>query len=247
MSPSREVSPVDRLDPTLSPGGSRRKRRFDGTSAEDLVEVPASYLKTSSLSGEGQSHHSFHSPVSEKFQAEARRKVTPQDSLESNAVSEGLVEVPPSYIRSGSYHKPVLRSPTQTRSLSTPTGVVSDLGFTSPQIRPVSADNAVDREGALLSTWVTSVGDASGRSAHLDVMSSPTSMPMPGLSDSFFLTESQSGERSDRLGERQQLRGSFRPWVNLSSLSLKLLYYPHQITPPHIPPMSKFCEAGSPQ
>lgn len=228
---SAKVTPNQRKNPPPSPNS--RKRRFEESSVGSMVQVPASYIKQSSLAGKGpgKGHASpgFHSPVSDKLLANAKKKLTPQDSLESD--HGGLVEVPPSYIKSGSYHRPVSRSPTRQRLSTTPKGTTTGSAhLASPSIsveEPSVGDSShltswgtplkdpSDRDSTKLPTWASPAVDMTNGSAHFTGASVSDPLYVNSLSDSFFLNNDQTGEMPDRHADQQQHTSSYsKPWVN---------------------------------
>eukprot|EP00057_Strongylocentrotus_purpuratus_P002008 XP_003723652.2 PREDICTED: uncharacterized protein LOC100893160 [Strongylocentrotus purpuratus] len=238
---SAKVAPNQRKVPPPSPNS--RKRRFEESSVESMVQVPASYIKQSSLAGKGhgKGHASpgFHSPVSDKLLANAKKKLTPQDSLESD--HGGLVEVPPSYIKSGSYHRPVSRSPTHQRSLTTPKGATTGSAhLASPSIsveEPSNGDSShltswgtplkdtSDRDSTRLPAWASPAVDMTNGSAHFTGASVSDPVYVNSLSDSFFLNDDQTGETPDRHADQQQHTSSYsKPWAITQSLQMDIRF-----------------------
>ncbi|XP_072168495.1 uncharacterized protein [Diadema setosum] len=182
---SPKLCPRENPDPLSSP--STRKRRLDETSGDDLVEVPHSYIKPSSLVGGAEMHPSFQSPVSLQLLANARRKLTPQDSLDSDyAGQSGLVTVPPSYITSERPHHTVTRSPTHSKRLVTP------------------PDEAIGSSSNNLATWASPTGDPIRERGQVGESATPTSVQASSVSDSFFLNESQTADPQPTSSDQQR-------------------------------------------
>ncbi|XP_071489886.1 uncharacterized protein [Diadema antillarum] len=182
---SPKLTPRENPDPLSSP--STRKRRLDETSGDDLVEVPHSYIKPSTLVGGAQMHPSFQSPVSLQLLANARRKLTPQDSLDSDyAGQSGLVTVPPSYITSEKPHHAVNRSPTHSKRLVT------------------SPDKATGSSSINLATWASPTGDPMREQGQVGQSATPTSVQASSVSDSFFLNESQTADPQPTSSDQQR-------------------------------------------
>ncbi|XP_063961202.1 uncharacterized protein LOC129268958 [Lytechinus pictus] len=222
-----------RKGPPTSPNS--RKRRFEESSEATLVQVPPSYIKQSSLVGKGYTSPGFFSPVGDKPLLNAKKKLTPQDSLDSD--HGGLVEVPPSYIRSGSYHRPVSRSPTRQRASATPKDSTAASALLGPSSIPAEESSTAD--SSHLTTWGTPLRETHDRdSSKLSTQPSPAEDSpkgpghLPGtlvsdpvfvnsLSDSFFLNDGQTGEASDRNPDHhQQTSNYFRPWTISPSLQM---------------------------
>ncbi|XP_041473334.1 uncharacterized protein LOC121422392 [Lytechinus variegatus] len=222
-----------RKGPPTSPNS--RKRRFEESSEATLVQVPPSYIKQSSLVGKGYASPGFFSPVGDKPLLNAKKKLTPQDSLDSD--HGGLVEVPPSYIRSGSYHRPVSRSPTHQRASTTPKDTTAASALLGPSTIPAEESSTAD--SSRLTTWGTPVRETHDRdSTRLSTQPSPAEDTpkgpghLPGasvsdpvyvnsLSDSFFLNDGQTGEAPDRNPDHhQQTSNYFRPWTITPSLQM---------------------------